>query len=117
MICKNAYVIKELPQTTMTIQPFRIGKYRTKFFISPAFYLEFVVIKRTPKTAVFLIDGKEYRRKIHMDSVPHLAYTNIPDPYDYNWDAVSHGESSQIVGRLAKPYDRNIDWRKCERID
>ena len=92
-------------------QAFKVGKYKSKFFTiykgntEIPFFLEFIVVKRTDKCAVFLIDGKEYRRKIHMVEQPELAYCNIPDPYKYNDDG-------EIIGRLDKPFDRTIDWIK-----
>ena len=108
-------------KTTMT-QSFPVGKYRYKFFTvyhgntETPIYLEFIIVKRTPKSAVFLIDGKEYRRKVY-NNYPnsaglydYLDSTNIPDPYQYNWDG-------EIVGRLDKPFQREVNWNECEDIE
>jgi hypothetical protein len=105
------------------IQPFKVGKYKAIWFTvykgntQINFHLEFVVVKRTPKFAVFLIDGKEYRRKIQMPDHPTISYVTLPDPYNYNWDLITQGAEPQIVGRLDKPFVRNVQWVKTRRLE
>ena len=103
----------------MTV-PFSVGKYRAHIYsiirgtTEKKIYLEFVVVKRTAKQAVFLIDGKEYRRKIHDYDEWGYSYTHaiVPDPYQRNFDG-------DVIGRNdVYDKDRDIEWgERLERID